>query len=308
MLKIKLPRASRSLPLFSLVLALLAVACAGGGGQAGHEEAPPEQTPEQHTEAMAKEHEGDTPEASPATVPEPAVPVVTESVVYGSVDGAELTGYLARPESGGEGLPGLIVIQEWWGLNENIEAMARRLAGEGYVALAVDLYGGEVGTTRDEARALATAARENPDGLDANLRAAYAYLEGQGAPRIGSIGWCFGGGLSLRTAQLYPQELDAAIIYYGRVVTDPDELSPLAVPILGLFGSEDQGIPLDTVKAFEAALGELGKEATIHVYEGADHAFANPSGTRYDAAAADQAWAATQEFLAKHLKAEAGPA
>ncbi|MEM8930731.1 MAG: dienelactone hydrolase family protein [Acidobacteriota bacterium] len=277
-----------------LVLACGSVALADGN--------PPEQTPAQHTEAMAREHAGDTPEPSPMTSLEPAVPVTAERVVYGSVGGSEVTGYVARPKAGGDGLPGVIVIQEWWGLNENIEAMTRRLAGEGYLALAVDLYGGKVGTTRDEARALTRAARENPDALDAHLRAAYRWLDAQGAPAIGSIGWCFGGGLSLRTALLHPETLDAAVIYYGRVVTDPQELAPLRVPILGLFGSEDGGIPIETVRAFEAALRGHGQEPTIHVYEGADHAFANPSGTRYDADAAERAWAETTAFLAAHLK------
>ena len=261
-----------------------------------------EQTPEAHTAAMSEEHAGDTPEPSPATVPDPAVPVVTERVVYGTVDGAEVTGYLARPESGGEGLPGLIVIQEWWGLNENIEAMARRLAGEGYLALAVDLYAGQVATTRDEARELTTAARGNPEALDDHLRAAYKWLEGQGAPRIGSIGWCFGGGLSLRTALLHPESLDAAVIYYGRVITDSEELTPLKVPVLGLFGADDGGIPVDGVRAFEKALTDLGQQPTIHIYENADHAFANPSGTRYNAEIAERAWQETTTFFATHLK------
>ncbi|MEM8994643.1 MAG: dienelactone hydrolase family protein, partial [Acidobacteriota bacterium] len=214
------------MPFVLLALALL-VTAAGCGQQ----DAAPEQTPEENTEAMSKEHEGDTPESSPATVPEPSVPVVTERVAYGTVGGVEVTGYVARPESAEEGLPGLIVIQEWWGLNENIEAMTRRLAGEGYLALAVDLYDGQIATTRDEAMAMITAARETPEKLDEHLQAAYRWLEGQGAPHIGSIGWCFGGGLSLRTALLHPEDLDAAVIYYGRVVTDPEELAPLEVPV-----------------------------------------------------------------------------
>ncbi|MEM6793611.1 MAG: dienelactone hydrolase family protein [Acidobacteriota bacterium] len=295
---------SPSSPSFASLLAVL-FSLLLLSGCASEPETATEQTPEENAEAMAKEHAGDAPEASPATVPEPAVPVVTERVVYGEVGGAEVTGFVARPESGGEGLPGLIVIQEWWGLNENIEAMARRLAGEGYVALAVDMYGGQVATTPDDARGLMTAAFENSDALDENLRAAYTWLEGQGAPRIGSVGWCFGGGLSLRTALLHPESLDAAVIYYGRVVTDPEELAPLKVPVLGLFGAEDGGIPVDGVRAFETALTDLGQEPIIRVYENADHAFANPSGTNYSAEVADQAWGETTSFFATHLKQEA---
>ena len=212
-----------------------------------------------------------------------------------------MSGYLARPRNAA-GAPGVIVIHEWWGLNENIESMARQLAGEGYLALAVDLYGGEVASDRDGARALATAARENPAPLEENLKQAYAYLGSLGASKVGSIGWCFGGGWSLQAALLLPGELDAAVIYYGRVITDRDKLAVLTAPVLGHFGSEDRGIPIDGVREFEAVLGELGKDASIHVYEGANHAFANPSGTRYDAAAAEQAWERTLAFFAETLK------
>ena len=123
-----------------------------------------------------------------------------------------------------------------------------------------------------------------------------------GATKIGSIGWCLGGGMSLRTALLHPQDLDAAVIYYGRVQTDREVLAPLEVPILGLFGAEDQGIPVATVRAFEATLKELGKDARIHIYEGANHAFANPTGNRYHAEAAGDAWARTLAFFAEHLR------
>jgi carboxymethylenebutenolidase len=138
--------------------------------------------------------------------------------------------------------------------------------------------------------------------LEENLRQAHAYLEGTlGAPRVGTIGWCFGGGWSLATALLLPDKIDATVIYYGRLVTDPEKLRPLAMPILGHFGSLDQGIPVAGVRAFEKALKDLGKEVEIHVYEGADHAFANPSGGRYQAEAATDAWGKTVAFFARHL-------
>ena len=180
--------------------------------------------------------------------------------------------------------------------------MARQLAGEGYLALAVDLYGGEVASDRDGAYALMQAAMTDPEALKDNLRQAHAYLTAQGAAKVGSIGWCFGGGWSLQTALALPGELDAAVIYYGRVVTERDQLATLTTPILGHFGSEDQGIPIDGVREFEKLLGELAKNASIHVYDGADHAFANPSGTRYQAEAAEQAWQRTLTFFGQHLK------
>jgi carboxymethylenebutenolidase len=252
---------------------------------------------ERFVAAMAAEHSGESPTPTPIAEIEPRQPVDVSRVQY--ADG--VTGYLARPRAGGDSRPAVLVIHEWWGLNENIEAMTRRLAGEGYVALAVDLYDGVVATDRegamtamrgvDEARALA------------NLRAAHEFLETRhGATAIGVIGWCFGGGWSLNTGISLGEEIAATVIYYGRLTTDRDRLGQLASPVLGLFGSEDGGIPMASVHAFEEALRQVGKDASIHVYQGADHAFANPSGERYDAEAAEDAWQKTVAFLAEHLR------
>jgi len=270
-------------------MSLASIAC----GQTGDQD---------YADKMAKEHKDDTPVASPATDAAPASAVSEARVVYANVGGQDVTGFLAKPETLGENPAGVIVIQEWWGLNENIEAMARQLAGEGYVALAVDLYGGQVATDSDKARELVMAAMGNQAAMDDNLRQAYAYLETQGAKKIGSIGWCFGGGVSLQTALLFPDQLDAMVMYYGRLVDDESRLATLQMPILGFFGGLDQGIPPDAVHAFEVSLHELGKDAEIHVYENANHAFANPSGTAYNADAATDAWARTLAFFAEHLK------
>ena len=250
---------------------------------------------------MEQEHAGDSPVASPAAQQDPAGRVVSNTVTYGHLDGENIDGYFARPEGAGP-FPGVIVIQEWWGLNDNIRSMADRLAGEGYMALAVDLYEGEVATDREGAMKLATAARDQPERLEDNLRQAAKYLKGFGATSIGSIGWCFGGGWSLRTGLLLGDDLDAAVIYYGRVITDPAELAPLTAPVLGLFGELDGGIPVESVREFESAMKEAGKSASIHIYPGANHAFANPSGQRYDDEAATDAWAKTLAFFGEHLK------
>ncbi len=260
------------------------------------------QTDDDFIARMEREHSGDSPVASPAAETQPAVVVVTEEVVYAELDGKKITGFLARPENS-EGLPGLIIIHEWWGLNDNVRAMAGRFAAEGYVALAVDLYEGEVGEDREGAARLARAARDRAQRVEENLRQARGYLDQQlGVPRIGVIGWCFGGGWSLRTALALGDGIDATVIYYGRLLTDPAELEPLTSPVLGIFGSLDQGIPVETVREFESALDSLGKEAAIHVYEGANHAFANPSGTRYNAKAAEDAWEKTIAFFAQNLR------
>jgi carboxymethylenebutenolidase len=247
---------------------------------------------------MAREHRDDSPETGAADRETPARP--GEEVTYARVGDDEITGYLARPAAASGAA--VLVIHEWWGLNDHIRTMVRRLADEGYLALAVDLYEGEVAADRDTARKLATRARDQASRGAENMRQALAYLRQElGAEKVGVIGWCFGGGWSLATALDQPEGIDATVIYYGRLVTDPEELAPLASPVLGIFGALDRGIPVTTVREFEAALDELGKEASIHVYEGADHAFANPTGSRYQAEAAEDAWAKTLAFFAEHL-------
>jgi carboxymethylenebutenolidase len=277
------------LQILGIFIAAAAIGCGGGAG-----------TTDDYADRMAHEHRDDAPVANPMSDAQPAAAVVTEDVVYATVGGRQVTGYLARPEAEGPH-PAVIVIHEWWGLNDNVRSMARQLAGAGYAALAVDLYGGEVAEDRDTAYSLMQAVEDGP--TEDNLRQAYEYLAGQqAAPAVASLGWCFGGGWSLRTALLLPDRLDATVIYYGRLVTDPERLAALEMPILGLFGALDEGIPLADVRSFESALTSLDKQATIIVYEGADHAFANPSGRNYQAEAAEQAWQETVEFLGKHLR------
>ena len=263
---------------------------------------------DEYGEAMSREHADDLPTPTPLTTSSSTADVVTEEVVYATVDGTPVTGFLARPDSAAmgtdaEAMPGIIVIHEWWGLNDNIRAMAEKLAAEGYVALAVDLYSGDVAETPEQARSLMSASMERGPALTSNVKQAYDYLAGQpGTEDIGVIGWCFGGGWSLRTALALPDAIDAAVIYYGQLVTDPDQLATLDMPILAFFGAEDGSIPLTQVHAFERTLDSLGTAATVEVYEGAGHAFANPSGERYVPAAAEDAWQKTLAFFDRYLK------
>ena len=255
-------------------------------------------------EAVVSVHNGDYPSATAIAQVEPQVPVTTESVEYVVIDGQGVNGYYAYPQDATEPLPGILAIHEWWGLNENIEAMARRLAGEGYQVLAVDLYNGETADTPEAAQQLVQEVANNPFAAEANIASAYSFLATEKqASQIGSIGWCFGGSWSLETALLFPKELDAAVIYYGGQIGEAttEELSTLEMPILGIFGAEDSSIPLQTVSEFESTLDELGKEAEIIVYENAGHAFANPSGQNYVPEAAERAWTQTEEFLNEHL-------
>ncbi len=259
-----------------------------------------------HAQKMAQEHQHDTATASPATTPEPAQPVSAEEVTYATFDGVAVKGYLAQPtqkSADGKPLPALIVIQEWWGLNDQIRAMARRFAGEGYLVLAVDLYEGKLATTSEEAMATMQAAMKTPARLVSNLQQAHGYLSTQGrATEVGVVGWCFGGGWALETALQIPDGIDAAVMYYGRTQTDPKALAALEAPLLGLFGGKDEGIPVDGVRQMEHELVKQGKNVRIVIYPEADHAFANPTGNRYLAGPATDAWAKTVAFFAQHLK------
>jgi carboxymethylenebutenolidase len=247
-----------------------------------------------YVDAMAREHAADEPVAA-AAGGEAATGVVGAEVDYGPG-----RGYLARPD--GTPRAGLVVIHEWWGLNDNIREMSNRLAAAGYLALAVDLYEGDVAGEPGEARTLMQALMRDEDRAGRHLGAALRWLETEGGvDEVGSIGWCLGGAMSLRLALQMPEELDAAVIYYGRLVTDPAELAPLRMPILGIFGAQDRGIPVESVREFEMALQALGKTHEIVIYEDADHAFANPSGTRYQPEAAADAWRRTLAFLDQHL-------
>ena len=260
-----------------------------------------------NVDAMTREHAADTTEPSPATEVAPARPIVSERLAYAEVNNELVYGHFVFPEDMVEPMPAVIMIHEWWGLNDNIRAMADRLAGEGYIVLAVDLFAGSVATSREQARQQMLKVVENPTEANENLRQAYEFVsQTAGAPRIGSMGWCFGGGWSLNAAMLFPEELDAAVIYYGQVTDDADKLLPISAPILGLFGAKDQGIPVDSVRSFEAALERLRKNHTIHIYPGAEHAFANPTGNAYNAEAAEDAWQKTLEFLDLHLSVDAG--
>jgi carboxymethylenebutenolidase len=220
------------------------------------------------------------------------------------------TGYLVYPELADntqqqEPMPAVIMIHEWWGLNEHIKNQADILAKEGYVVLAVDLYQGEVATTSDRSRELSSSVRSNPASAIENLQSAVNYvksLEMVDGNRIASLGWCFGGDWSLQLALNSSENpLAATIIYYGRPVTNTASLSSITWPILGIFGDQDQAIPVESVKQFASALNASGVTNDIYLYEGVGHAFANPSGDNYAPKETADAWQKTIGFLRTHL-------
>ena len=222
------------------------------------------------------------------------------------------TGYLVYPELANntqqqqqEPMPAVIMIHEWWGLNEHIKNQADILAKEGYVVLAVDLYRGEVAADSNRAMELTSSVRNNSASAIDNLQSAVNYvksLEMVDGSRIASLGWCFGGGWSLQLALNSSENpLAATIVYYGRPVTDTASLSSISWPILGIFGDQDQAIPVESVKQFTSALNASGVTNEIYLYEGVGHAFANPSGDNYAPKETADAWQKTIGFLRTYL-------
>lgn len=224
----------------------------------------------------------------------------TETVSYKSGD-ETVSGYLALPDGRGKH-PAIIVIHEWWGLNDWVKEQAQKYAEKGYVALAVDLYRGKVATTPDDAHILM---RGLPDDRGIrDLEAAFAYLTSRpdvNAVKIGSVGWCMGGSWSIKLAVDQPK-LAACAVNYGWLPSEPTLIAKIKAPVLGNFGADDQGIPPKDVKAFETAMKTDGKTTDIKIYEGAGHAFENPNNKQgYRPEAAADAGQRMSSFFQKYL-------
>jgi len=225
----------------------------------------------------------------------------SKTISYKSGD-ETVQGVLYTPAGKGP-FPALIVIHEWWGLNDWVKDQASKLADQGYVALAVDLYRGKVATTPDMAHEIMRGVPE--DRAKRDLHAAFEFLASQPnvkKDRIGAIGWCMGGGYSLDVALQEPM-LAADVINYGHLATDPAALQKINAPILGSFGAQDHGIAPDDVHKFEAAMKQFNKKVDIKIYDDAGHAFENPNNKDgYREADAADAWKRTLDFLAMTLK------
>jgi carboxymethylenebutenolidase len=219
------------------------------------------------------------------------------------------SGYLVYPSSAatttGMKLPAVIMVHEWWGINDNIRSMANMLAKQGYVVLAADLFKGQSAKEPSQAMQLIKIVSDNPEQAISNLQSAVKYLSSLSfvdSSKIASIGWCFGGGQALQLA-LHSQQhpLVATILYYGTpLVTDKQQLSNIKWPILGIFGDKDQAIPLSNIQQFKAALDSIGISNEIHIYKGLGHAFANPSGANYAPNETIDAWQKTLDFLKRY--------
>ncbi len=224
-----------------------------------------------------------------------------KTVSYKSGDDT-VQGILYTPEGKGP-FPGIVVIHEWWGLNDWVKDQASKLSDQGYVTLAVDLYRGKVAKTPDEAHELMRGLPEDREKRD--VHAAVQFLQSQSNVKkddIGAIGWCMGGGVSLDVALQEPT-LKADVINYGHLATDPESTKKINAAILGLFGGQDRGIPPEDVKKFEQLLKQQGKKIEVVIYPDAGHAFENPNNTGgYRADDAADAWRRTVNFFAANLK------
>jgi carboxymethylenebutenolidase len=227
--------------------------------------------------------------------------IKTEQVTF-PANGGSGQGHLAIPEGPGPHRA-VVVIQEWWGLNEHIKDVARRFADAGYLALAPDLYHGAVADEPDDARRLVMDL-QIPEATK-EMAGAAAYLAGRDdvAPKqIGAIGFCLGGSLALLLAGSSPHIGAVASFYGGRQFTKED-LSPITAPVLAIFGEADEGIPPERHAALDSAFNEMELPHAIYVYPGAPHAFFNESRPHsYRAAAAQDAWVRTLAWFDTYLR------
>ncbi|HSH04776.1 MAG TPA: dienelactone hydrolase family protein [Anaerolineae bacterium] len=226
------------------------------------------------------------------------------NMTYEDSQGNTLYGYIARPADPGPH-PAVLLIHEWWGLNHGITVLADALAAEGYVVFAPDAYRGQV--TARVPRALYLRLTIPEDQVHQDIDSALAYLrnqDGVNPDRVASMGFCFGGGESLKLSLRQPENLASTIIYYGSVVTDPTLLRSLAEdqPVLGIFAEDDQQIPPAEVRQFEAALNSLNIENQITIYPDVGHAFLTEDNYDQLGTAGNDAWQQTLTFLEDTLK------
>ena len=227
------------------------------------------------------------------------------TISYKRPDGQGVAGYLAEPAQGAAA-PGLVVIQEWWGLNDQIRGVADKLAAAGYRALVPDLYRGKVALAANEAQHLMTGL-DFGDAAGQDVRGAVRHLKASGSAKVGVTGFCMGGALTVLSAVNVP-EADAGVIWYGYPPLEYVDASRIKAPLMGHWATADEAFPIAKVDELEQKLRDAHVPFEFHRYN-AKHAFANETADaknlamlKYDPAAAALAWRRTMEFLAQHLK------
>ena len=213
-------------------------------------------------------------------------------------DGITVSGYLSDPEEAPKG--GLVVIQEWWGLTPDIKEIADRYAVEGYLAFAPDLYHGHSASEPDEARKLAMAMER--DVAAREIDAAIGWLKQErGVGKVGVVGYCLGGGLTLATAIRPTSDVDAVHVYYGGGMPPAEQIATIRVPVLGSYGAEDAGIPVAQVETLREALAAHDITHDVTVYPGAGHGFFNDTREAYREEAAMESWLKSVDWFDQYV-------
>ncbi len=233
-----------------------------------------------------------------------ALDIETSTVEF-KANGATASGYFARPKADGK-YPAVVVIQEWWGVDDHIKNLTERFAGQGFAALAPDLYHGKVAKEPTDAQKLVM--QVQMDQAIKEVQGAVDYLIAQDfvePDKAGVIGFCFGGGIAMRMSYM-GENIGAVVVFYGGGVDPTDEeLKQVSAPILGIYGADDRGIPVDKVRKWEEKLKEFDKTNEMHIYEGAPHAFFNDTrAASYRKEASEDAWQRTLDWFKKYLVAE----
>lgn len=228
-----------------------------------------------------------------------------KAIKFKRPDGKEVDGYLAEPAQG-SAAPGMVVIQEWWGLNDQIRGVADKMAAAGYRALVPDLYRGKVALQANEAEHLMNSL-DFGDAAGQDVRGAVQYLKGSGSAKVGVTGFCMGGALTLLSAVNVP-ETDAGVIWYGYPPLEYIDAAKIKAPLMGHWATQDVPFPIAKVDELEKMLTGAKVKYEFHRYD-AMHAFANETADsknlpiiKYDPAAAEVAWKRTLEFLERTLK------
>lgn len=210
---------------------------------------------------------------------------------FACADGKSGTGYFVKSSDHPEDV--IIMVHEWWGLNDYIKSEADRVSADlGVSVLAIDLYDNQVGTSAEEATAIMKAMK--PERAVDIIKGAIAYLGNEA--HISTMGWCFGGGWAFQAALLAGKQNVGCVMYYGMPEMDPAKLKDLSGPVVGIFGKKDKWLTPKVVAQFQAAMKKAGKKLTVYSYD-ADHAFANPSNPNHDMKATKDAWTHAHAFL-----------
>ena len=216
--------------------------------------------------------------------------------------GQQVMGYLSEPDPDLFAKPkgGMIVIQEWWGLTPDIKEIADRYATEGYLAFSPDLYHGVAATEPDEARKLTMALER--DLAAKEIDTAIAWLKDErGVGKVGCVGYCLGGGLTLATAIRPTSNVDAVHVYYGGGMPTNEQIATIKVPVLGSYGADDAGIPKDDVDRLRDTLAKAGVASEVMLYDGAPHGFFNDTRPSYREGAAMDSWMKSTNWFAKYV-------